>query len=451
VHSPEAYDVFPPDRIWTYVFGPKGGLKPALQIHLADFCDVPRGKKVAGAYYVTYDWSPHEPDYVCFAESAWGNYGVSGQGAFRIHSSERGVGGDISGRVWSNIKRELYGEGGEFGEGLLTAAKGTFKGMWDPPAVLRAVLFGKLVPALDEGNLREAEKVLTELEGQRAFTERGTALMRAQRDRAQPAMVTEYPVHEHLDKAILLAQVQLAWAQCVCSLYRSVIELARNPEGESGRQAGNQVREAARSAHATIRESLSRAYFSYPHDKLGKFEFLAEPEPFGDGLGKLRVRFSMQIAPDGTRLRLLNCAPQAVVTADSNFPSKYGPGYYEPRYAADGREGTAAKGIWVSAETPAEHVLELRFEHTPLVRGVVVNWVRDAGHDWAPRDFSVEVCADKQWRTVANVKDNTESMSVAKLDEPTRVEQVRIVIARGSSSRPLLAAINEVEVLAIKE
>ncbi len=95
VHSPEAYNVFPSDRIWTYVFGPKGGLKPALQIHLADFCDVPRAKRAAGAYYVTYDWVPHEPDYLCFAESAWGNYGGSDSGGFTVHASEGGVGGDI--------------------------------------------------------------------------------------------------------------------------------------------------------------------------------------------------------------------------------------------------------------------------------------------------------------------------------------------------------------------
>jgi len=159
----------------------------------------------------------------------------------------------------------------------------------------------------------------------------------------------------------------------------------------------------------------------------------------------------MQIAPDGRRLRLLNCAPQAVVAADSNFPSTYGPGYYEPRFATDGREGTSGKGIWVSAETPAEHFLELRFEHPPLVRGVVVNWVRDAGHDWVPRNFFVEVRVDQQWKSIANAKENKESMLVTKLGEPTKVEQIRIVITRGSPSRPRLAAINEVQILAVKE
>jgi len=469
VHSPDAYDVFPSERIWTYVFGPKGGLKPALQLHLADFCDVPRARKAAGAYYVTYDWIPHELDYLCFAESAWGHYGGGDRAGFVMHSSEGGVGGDISGRVWRNIKREFYGDGSEFGEGLITAGQGTFKGAWEMLPALRKGL-ERLIPALDAGDFAKAEKLVAEVEAQRAATEQGIAQMLAHRGRAAPGMVSEYPIQEHLDKAVLLCQAQLAWAEFVGKYYQTAIALARSPEDArnpfSSRKRVSSVmgdlQAAAVTAHARIRDCLSKAYFSYPHDKLGKFEFLASPDSLLADMAKLSVRFDLQAGADGKRLRLHNVAPQAAVTADSTFPSRYGPGYYEPRFAADSKEGTPGKGIWVSAETAGPHFLELSFTQPPTVRGIVVHWPRDATHDWIPQDFAVRICADKQpptrqsfgdgaWTTVLDVKDNKEPVAVAKLEQPAKLAQVRILITRGCPSRPNLAAINEVEVLAVRE
>jgi hypothetical protein len=455
VHSPEAYEVFPPNRIWTYVFGPKGGLKPAIQLHLADFCDVPRQKRVAGAYYVTYDWIPHEPDYLSFAESAWGNYGGTDKDGFVMHSSERGVGGPISGRVWKNIKREFYGEGAEFGEGLLTAAKGTFRNMWDVAPALHKMASDRLVPALDEGRFDEAETALAELRVQRAFTEKGLSEMLSQRDHAAPTMISQYPIKEHLDKAVLLAQVQLAWTEFVEKYHQTILHLARKPEDEGDcKRALNDLRTAATSSHARIRECLSKAYFSYPHDKLGRFEFLANPDPLLADMAKLRIRFSLQTGPAGKRFRLHNVAPQAEVIADSNFPSPYGPGYYEPRFAADGKKGAPNKGIWVSAETQEPHFLELRFPNPVTVRGVVVHWAYDEAHDWTPQDFSIQAYVSASgggWKPLLQVKNNREPIAVAKSELPARLARVQIVITRGSPSRPHLAAVNEIEVLAIIE
>jgi len=208
---------------------------------------------------------------------------------------------------------------------------------------------------------------------------------------------------------------------------------------------------AATSAHRRIREALSKAYFSYPHDVLGKFEFLAGPNPLFEDMAKLSIRFSLQRGADGARLRLQNVAPQAQVTADSTFPSKYGPGYYEPRFAADGKEGTPAKGIWVSAETAGAHFLELAFAKPVNVRGVVVTWAHDEAHSWIPQEFRIQVGDGNQWRDVLDAKENTDPTAVAKLEPPARVEKVKIAITRGAPSRPRLAAINEVQVLAIKE
>ena len=181
VASPEAYEVFPPERIWTYVFGPKGGLKPALQVHLADSCDVPRDKKVAGAYYVTYDFSPHEIDYLAFAESAWGNYGGPDHRQFIVHSSEPGVGGPISGRTWDNIVREFYGEDCDFGDGLLTAARGTWQEMWDAEGVLRRRLNEDVVRPLGRGDFTAAARALEAVKSSEQATEEGLRRMIAGR------------------------------------------------------------------------------------------------------------------------------------------------------------------------------------------------------------------------------------------------------------------------------
>ena len=44
--------------------------------------------------------------------------GGSDPGGLTVHSSEDGVGGTIGPRVWDAIKRELYGGGSDFGDGL---------------------------------------------------------------------------------------------------------------------------------------------------------------------------------------------------------------------------------------------------------------------------------------------------------------------------------------------
>jgi hypothetical protein len=144
-------------------------------------------------------------------------------------------------------------------------------------------------------------------------------------------------------------------------------------------------------------------------------------------------------------------APTASVSVDSNFPSRYGPGYYDAKFAIDGKEGLPSKGVWVSAEKPGEHFLELRFERARRARGLVVTWARDAQHDWVPQEFSLQVYARGAWKTVLAARDNHEAATVLKLEPPEEVERVRVVITRGSSARPLMGAINEIEVLAVRE
>jgi len=93
-------------------------------------------------------------------ESAWGNFGGTDSGGFKVHASEGGVGGDIGARVWDAIKRELYGDGSDFGEGLLTAAKGLPQRMVSRTGPSQ-VAFPGLVPLLDAGDFDAAAKVLT--------------------------------------------------------------------------------------------------------------------------------------------------------------------------------------------------------------------------------------------------------------------------------------------------
>jgi hypothetical protein len=103
----------------------------------------------------------------------------------------------------------------------------------------------------------------------------------------------------------------------------------------------------------------------------------------------------------------------------------------------------------VSAETRPPHYHLVRLAKAQPIRGIVVKWVRDRTRDWVAQDFSVHLGADQQWRTVLEQRGNCRATTVIQLDPPVQADQVRIEIARGSPSRPRLAAINEVEVLAI--
>lgn len=67
------------------------------------------------------------------------------------------------------------------------------------------------------------------------------------------------------------------------------------------------------------------------------------------------------------------------------------------------------------------------------------------------QDFSVQIHAGGQWRPVFKRNDNRQTVAIVKLDPPARADQVRIGITRGSPSRPHLAAIAEIQVLAIEE
>jgi len=129
------------------------------------------------------------------------------------------------------------------------------------------------------------------VKARRTATEEGLAKMREHRARAAPTMVTAYSIGEHLDKAILLSQVQLAWLDFLDRYYETALTLARNPD-DDGRKAIDELRMTARSSHARIRDSLWRAYFSYPHDKVGKYEFLAR-----DGLYMQDIETSRRDSP----------------------------------------------------------------------------------------------------------------------------------------------------------
>ncbi len=257
-------------------------------------------------------------------------------------------------------------------------------------------------------------------------------------------MVTAYSIGEHLDKAILLSQVQLAWLDFLDRYYETALTLARNPD-DDGRKAIDELRTTARSSHARIRDSLWRAYFSYPHDKVGKYEFLARDGLYMQDIENLPARFAMRTDAAGKRLRLRNASLTAQAAADSNYKA----GYYDPAYAIDGKEGTPSRDIWVSAETQPPHFLEVRLKEPETIRGIVIAWVRDATRDWVPQDFSVRLRAEGQWQPVLEQKDNRQVATVIKLDSPVHADQVRIEITHGSPARPRLAAINELQVLAI--
>jgi hypothetical protein len=446
VHSPEAYDVFPPERIWTYVFGPRGMPKPALQIDLADFCDVPRTKQAAGAYYVTYDWTPHEVNYLCFAESAWGNYGGADRDALTLHWEGRGVGGPLSRRVWNGIQRDFYGDRGSFGEGLRTAASAVSLG--EPAEVLRHLLQQEMVPALDAQDFAAAEELVARIERQKAITAAGLARMRADAGVATPTMITRYDIREHLDKALLLAQVQWTWLDFCCRYLRAAVDLARQVDTAApSRNTLDELRAAARTAHASIRDALARAYFSYPHDVLGKYEFLAADGPFLQDLERLPLRLALGVAGAGKRLRLRNVAATAKASADSSYRA----GFYDPANTVDGKQGTPSGGIWVAAETAMPHHLTLQLASAPRLRGIVVHWPRDAARDWVAQDFAVEIHDGGQWRRLSQQRENRQLLTVLKFNPTVRADQLRIEITRGSPSRPRLAAISEVELLAIEE
>jgi len=444
---PLAYDVFPGERIWTYVFGPKGGLKPCIQLHLSDSCQVPRERGAAGAYFVTYDWSPHEANYLCFSESAWGNYGQEKASSFQVHSSEPGVGGDISEAVWRSIGREMYGEGAKFGDGLRTLSSGTPWRLWFPQQKLKKLLWKHLLGALLTDDRAEVQRLIKSADAKRQATQDGLAMMTAASARLDPHMVSDFPVKGHARKAVLLAKVQLAWCLLVCDLYRAGLALS----GHAGDSARNdeivaQAVAAARRAHIQIRACLAEAYFSYPIGKLGKFEFLQDATFTRDLLQRMRVRLAVRPAdmPEGTTLE--NVSPTSVVRADTTYAA----GYYEAEYVVDGKMGTLSRGIWVSAETDPPHALEITLREPIRVAGLIVEWARDDRRDWAPQDFVIERWHEGQWQPVRRRTGNTLAQTVVRLENLPEMTKLRIVISRGPKSRPKLAAISEVEILAVR-
>jgi hypothetical protein len=305
----------------------------------------------------------------------------------------------------------------------------------------------ELVPLLDARDFNAAEKLIDRVERRRAVTAAGLAKMQADCALAAPAMVTPYDIREHLDKAQLLTQVQLAWAEFSCRYYRTSVTLARQAGHDAEcRKAIDDLRSAARCVYTVIRDSLARAYFSYPHDVLGKYEFLAADGVYLEDLQRLPTRFDLETDSAGKGLRLRNIATSATAAADSTYRA----GFYDPANAVDGKQGTPSGGVWIAKETASPHRLEMRFP-TAMLRGIVVNWACDATRDWIAQDFSVEIHAGAQWTRVAQQKDNRQALTVIKLEPAVRADQVRIEITRGSPSRPRLAAVNEVELLAIPD
>ena len=447
-HMPLAYEVFPGERIWTYVFGPKGGLKPCIQLHLSDSCQVPREKSAAGAYFVTYDWSPHEANYLCFSESAWGNYGDRKAPGFQVHSSEPGVGGDISETVWRNIGREMYGEGAKFGDGLRALSSGTPWRLWFPQQKLKKLLWKHLLGALLTDDLAEVRRLVKSADAKRQATQDGLAMMAAARARLAPSMVSNFPIDRHAKKAILLAKVQLAWCELVCDLCRSGLALYdRANDSTRSDEIVAQALAAASRAHTQIRANLADAYFSYPIGKLGKFEFLQDATFTQDLLQRMRARLAVRPTDMPEDATLENISPACVARADSTYAA----GYYEAEYVVDGKMGTLSRGIWVSAETDPPHALEITLTKPARVAGLIVEWARDDRRDWAPQDFAIERWHEDAWRCVLQQTNNTLAQAVVRLEGLPEMTKLRIVVHRGPKSRPKLAAISEVEILAVRQ
>ena len=244
-------------------------------------------------------------------------------------------------------------------------------------------------------------------------------------------MITDYPFDEHAEKAIQLTRVQRAWLRFVRAAYETALAVAQHAaQPDRCTAAVQQLREAGQAEHAGIRDALDKAYFHYPHDHLSKLEFIADPQSIVDALAELPLRVRLTAGPDATRYVLRNVASQAVAAADSN----YAPSHYGPQYTIDGLHGDPSRGVWVSAETTAPHWLQIALPQPQKVRGLVIQWVRDATRDWVPRDFHVRVFTNGVWQTVSDIRDNREPITVAALEPPAVIETVRIEITRGSPS-----------------
>ena len=221
--------------------------------------------------------------------------------------------------------------------------------------------------------------------------------------------------------------------------------MARRPADDAFcDQVRRRTRAAAVANHGQIRSALARAYFSYPHDKLGKFEFLATPEPLLDDLARVRASFRVARDASGRLVAVKNVCRGAKVAADSVYELAH----YDPKFAIDGVRGTPSQGVWVSKQAAGEHFLEVRFDRAQPLRGVIVDWVRDETRDWVASEFRVEIGRAGKFQAVLEARDNRQPSAIAAIDPPRLADAVRVVIVRGSPRRPRLGAIEEIQVLA---
>ena len=79
----------------------------------------------------------------------------------------------------------------------------------------------------------------------------------------------------------------------------------------------------------------------------------------------------------GRLVPVKNVSRGAKVVADSVYEMAH----YDPKFTIDGARGTPSRGVWVSKDTPGEHFLEVRFDRPQPLRGLIVDWVRDATRD----------------------------------------------------------------------
>ena len=149
--------------------------------------------------------------------------------------------------------------------------------------------------------------------------------------------------------------------------------------------------------------------------------------------------------PEGATLE--NVSPACVARADTTYAA----GYYEAEYVVDGKMGTLSRGIWVSAEIDPPHALEVTLKEPAHLAGLIVEWARDDRRDWAPQDFAIERWHEDAWRCVLRQTNNTLAQAVVRLEGLPEMTKLRIVVHRGPKSRPKLAAISEVEILAVRQ
>ncbi len=141
-----------------------------------------------------------------------------------------------------------------------------------------------------------------------------------------------------------------------------------------------------------------------------------------------------------------NLAASAEVSVDGSY------GGYTPAALTDAVLDPAgldwSKAAWASAESAAEHWVELRWPNPVTITRAVLWWALDGGKLWPSRSYTVEARVDGAWRPLAQVTDAPETDPAVHVFAPVSTTALRIRQAAGGgpAQRPNLIWLREVEV-----